>query len=291
MNAAMEIPVLFLKTIALRPYVFVFLGAFLFVAIVSMGLRRTLVFLLGTWVVAFLSEFCSTRTGFPYGLYHYTGSTRGEELFLWNVPFMDSLSYSFLLFASFSTALFFLSPLRVSRSDVQIADTFAIRRSWKTLILTALFMMLIDFVIDPVALRGDRWFLGRIYFYDEAGAYFGVPLSNALGWGLVGLAATWLYQRIEGRWLAGAFRDSGVRILPFRGLYGLGLYFGVLAFNLFVTGWIGERGLLIAGIFLYLLPITLLILRWLDPHARATETEWNEHLRDFGFSSPEDKIG
>ncbi|MFH1262676.1 MAG: carotenoid biosynthesis protein [Pseudomonadota bacterium] len=291
MKTEMEIPVLFLKTVALRPYVFVFMGAFLFAAIVSIGLRRTLVFMFGTWVVAFLSEICSTRTGFPYGLYHYTESTRGEELFLSNVPFMDSLSFTFLLFASFSTALFFLSPLKVSRRDVQIADTFAIRRSWKTLVLTALFMMLIDFVIDPVALRGDRWFLGRIYFYDKPGAYFGVPLSNALGWGLVGFVATWIYQRIEGNWLGAGFRDSGIRILPFQGLYGLGLYFGVLAFNLFMTGWIGERGLLIAGIFLYLLPITLLIFRWSDPRVRATEDEWSEHLRDFGFSSSKDKIG
>src|SRR5207245_10051926 len=36
------------------------------------------------------------RTGIPFGWYFYTGSTRGQELYLSNVPFMDSLSFSFL---------------------------------------------------------------------------------------------------------------------------------------------------------------------------------------------------
>ena len=29
---------------------------------------------------------------------------------------------------------------------------------------------------------GDRWFLGRMYYYPEGGIYFGVPLSNFVGW-------------------------------------------------------------------------------------------------------------
>src|SRR3970040_106974 len=102
----MHVLILFFKTVALRPYVFTFLAAFLLTGIISMGLWRTFTFFGGVWAIAFLSEISSTRTGFPYGLYHYTGITRGQELYIGNVPFMDSLSYTFLLFASFSLALF-----------------------------------------------------------------------------------------------------------------------------------------------------------------------------------------
>jgi len=60
------------STILLRPYVFI---------------------LLGFYLIAFISEYTSTRIGIPYGLYHYTGETHGKKLFISNVPFMDSLSH------------------------------------------------------------------------------------------------------------------------------------------------------------------------------------------------------
>ena len=45
----------------------------------------------------------------------------------------------------------------------------------------ALLMTWLDVVIDPLTVHGDRWFLGRIYYYPEGGAYFGVPLAISLG--------------------------------------------------------------------------------------------------------------
>ncbi len=280
----MEIPILFIKTILLRPYVFVFLIAFLVAGTISMGRIRTLVFLLVTWMIAFASEYCSTRTGFPYGFYHYTELTRGQELFISNVPFMDSLSYTFLLFASYSTALFSLAPLRIQGWNIQMADTFTLRKSCKVLFLTAVYMMMIDVVIDPIALRGERWFLGKIYYYDHQGYYFGVPLSNAMGWGLVGLVATFLFQKLETKFLGTTYCDKGIRLWPARGLLGVGLYFGVLMFNLGITAWIKEWGLLMAGCFVYLIPIVLLGLRLFDPKVRATDEEWQKHIRDFRIS-------
>ena len=277
----MDFPVLFVKTVLLRPYVFVFLAVFLFASIQTMGRTRTLVFWFGTWITAFLSEFSSTRNGFPYGWYHYTESTRGQELFISNVPFMDSLSYSFLLYAAYSLALFTVCPLRRKGWDFQIVDDFRIRSGWRVLLLTTLYMTMIDVIIDPVALQGERWFLGKIYFYDYRGHYFGVPLSNALGWGVTGFAATLLYQTIERRWLGPLFNDRGIRVFGLRGYLGIGLYFGVLLFNLCVTAWIQEWGLLIAGCFIFLMPTVLFILRFADPRIQATEDEWQRHLREF----------
>ena len=65
-----------------------------------------------TWLTAFVCELSSTRIGFPFGDYYYTGSTVGEELYLANVPFMDSLSFTFLLYASYCLALWFLLPVQ-----------------------------------------------------------------------------------------------------------------------------------------------------------------------------------
>ena len=98
--------------------------------------------------------------------------------------------------------------------------------------------MLLDMAIDPVALRGDRWFLGKIYFYPEKGLHFGVPLSNYAGWYLVGLVITRLYQTIEGSF--GGSGGIGRRDFFLRDLLEPGLYLSVLIFNLAVAWYIGE---------------------------------------------------
>jgi len=74
-------------TFVLRPYVFGFLAFFLLAGVRDIGRVRTVGFLLWGGVVALVAELVSTRVGIPFGLYHYTGATRGLELFLGNVPF------------------------------------------------------------------------------------------------------------------------------------------------------------------------------------------------------------
>ena len=87
-----------------RPYVFAFLAVFAWAATSDLGALRMLGFLAWGFAVAFASEYASTRIGVPFGLYHYTGATRGVELYLGNVPFFDSLSFPFLAYASFCLA-------------------------------------------------------------------------------------------------------------------------------------------------------------------------------------------
>src|SRR5262249_38051159 len=114
---------LLLSTIALRPYVFVFLGAFLFISIVNYGLRTTLLFTLLTYLVAFACEWSSVHNGFPFGLYHYIEATRGRELWVVGVPLMDSLSFTFLGFASYTVAILVASPLYRRGLDFRVLDT------------------------------------------------------------------------------------------------------------------------------------------------------------------------
>src|SRR3989454_9437157 len=136
----MEFAVLLGKTLLLRPYVFLFLATTLATSVWLMGPKRTVIFFLLTWATAFLCEFSSTRTGIPFGWYFYTGSTPNQELYLSNVPFMDSLSFSFLPFTGYCPAPVFLLPARAHRLSLEVRGKPPIRRSGPvSAVTTALF--------------------------------------------------------------------------------------------------------------------------------------------------------
>jgi uncharacterized membrane protein len=218
------------NTVLLRPYVFVLLLVFFGTAARDVGRRRSVGFFLWAWSVAFVAEYASTRVGIPFGLYHYTGATVGLELYLANVPFFDSISFVFLTYAAFCLA----------RRALGRSPAVAV------VLLAGILMMLLDVVIDPLAVRGDRWFLGRVFYYPEGGAYFGVPLSNFAGWAVVGWIVVggyvWATHRSRSEAQAQA-RSPDV---------GVALYYGILLFNLALTLWIGEWRLLAAGILVHM---------------------------------------
>jgi uncharacterized membrane protein len=114
-------------------------------------------------------------------------------------------------------------------------------------VLAGVLMTGLDVVIDPLAVRGDRWFLGRVFHYAEPGIYFGVPFSNFAGWALVGALIVAGYLWVLGR--RGEPRSSPAG--------GIGLYYGVLCFNLATTGLIGEWTLLGAGILVHVAVILI----------------------------------
>ncbi len=198
------------------------------------------------WAVAFTAEWTSTRVGFPFGPYVYMEATRGQELFLSNVPFMSSLSFTFLAWASYALAL----ALRGARANGtgRGESVFACERRTApgTLALAVACFVLIDVIIDPLAVRGDRWFLGRVFEYPHGGAYFGVPLSNFAGWAVVGAVVFTPYAALDRRWeAAGQPLPAGAAVaLP----GGAALWFGVAAFNLLITFAIGELALGFVGL-------------------------------------------
>lgn len=270
----MEILLLFFNTILLRPYVFAFLAAFLVSAVALIGWPRTWRFWLVSWITAFVCEYSSTRNGIPFGWYFYNGSTVGQELYFSNIPFMDSISFSFLLFASYCLALLLLLPVQSSSRAGTIPRlpdltfTLPLRTSWPVFTLTVLLFAFIDMVIDPVALRGDRWFLGKIYYYPDPGVHFGVPMANYLGWTVVGAISLLIYFPLDRRLHQPlpAHRPSTTHRL----LLGGGLYYGVLAFNLAMTFWIGETLQGTTGLLMYVPLTAILLLRLFTPATQST---------------------
>jgi hypothetical protein len=275
---------LLLSTIALRPYVFVFLATFLTIAIVNFGFRTTILFTLLTYGVSLACEWSSVHNGFPVGLYHYIEATRGREIWVFGVPFMDSLSFTFLGFASYTVAILLSAPLYRRGIDLRVLDTWRLRRSPRVWLLAALFMVMIDMVVDPLSVLGDRWFLGRIFWYDPPGPHFGVPISNYLGWYFVAAITIAIFQALDAALNRGSRQPIGaIPAIPSRALLGPALYLGIVIFGITMLFRIGAANIGWAAVFIYLpfIALAIHILTRSDCYGDAAAIE--HHLADFPY--------
>ena len=294
---------LLFATVLLRPYVFIFFAAFLLAASLHFGWRRAVLFTVVGYLTAWTAEFSSIHVGIPFGHYYYISDpTIDRELWVFGVPFMDSLSFVFLAYTSFSLALLASTPIVLRDRGFLLAETGAVRRSYRVWLLTGVFFAFIDVVIDPVAYHGERWFLGKIYDYPEPGIYFEIPIANFLGWFAVGLVILRGFHWLEGRLeRAGLLPVVAPRPFKTQPLIGPALYVGVLLFNLGVTFWLGftsegeERKeflrLGLVGLFIFIPALSVVAAGLFDPSRRATSEEVESHLRDFPDSSLETMKG
>ena len=174
---------------------------------------------------------------------------------------MDSLSFPFLLYASYCMALAFILPaLNVGKSDfdvqmIKMDFPLATRTGGPVMLLTILFLHSSTSSLIRSRSRENGGSSGGIYYYPEPGTLFGVPIANYIGWAIVGLISLSAYLPLDRRL---GQTEAAIPHITRRVLLGCGLYYGVLIFNLSITFWIGEGLLGITGVFIYL-PVTVLL--------------------------------
>ncbi len=220
-------------TVIYRPYVYAFFACYLVFALRQLRLRGTIAYTVLAYLVAFGAEYSATHDGFPFGRYVYVETTRVRELWVANVPFWDSLSFVFLSYFSWVVA-----------GALRDGGTPRAALLPGTAVLGGFLMMLLDVVIDPLTLLGDRWFLGRIYYYPDGGTYFGVTLSNFAGWFFVGTVTIGLFQALLrwSGWAAELRRLSASEVRAAGGVYA-----GVFFFQLAILVWLQEWRLFAAS--------------------------------------------
>ncbi len=245
----METFALLIGTVLLRPYVFAFLAIYLFLASQQLGWKRTLIWTLCGYSVAFIAEYSSINWGFPFGKYFYIETTRNRELWVAGVPFMDSLSFSFLSFAGYSCAWQLMAAAKSKNNRLDRADYLKLRRSPLVMIIGAGITTLMDLIIDPVTLMGDQWFLGNLYGYQHHGVFFGVPMSNFAGWFIVSAAIIGVNQILD-RLVSEPPPCCQKPVLPYLHLGGFVLFFFVAAFNISVALWLKAAGPVLSGLFI-----------------------------------------
>ena len=156
----------------------------------------------GEPLVGGASELIGTTTGFPFGAYEYT-SWLGPKLF-GHVPYFIPLSWFAMSILSLDLAQ------RVTGSRLgRIA-------------LGALFMVIWDVSLDPAMSRAFPFWV-----YPGGGFFYGMPLSNWLGWFGVSLVILSGYEFIGGglpasrRWAPVLYGLNALFPLLLSLLYGL----------------------------------------------------------------------
>jgi putative membrane protein len=116
-------------------------------------------------VVSNILENTSILTGFPFGHYHYT-DLLGPKLFL--VPVLIGPAYFATGYLAWVLGNVLVGDLRRDSSAFAI---FAVP------FIAAFLMVMWDLTFDPRSSTIQHWWI-----WEQGGGYFGVPLTNYLGW-------------------------------------------------------------------------------------------------------------
>ncbi len=133
---------------------------------VHLGARRAAASVLAVSAFAYAIESVGVATGLPYGPFFY-GEALGPKLF-GLVPYLLPVTYVPLVIGAVAAA---------SRLSSRPATH---------IILATLLLVLIDGVLDPGAAALGFW------TWTESGPYYGVPLTNFVGWMVSGAVSATL---------------------------------------------------------------------------------------------------
>jgi putative membrane protein len=122
-----------------------------------------LAFLIVCLVVSNILENTSILTGFPFGHYHYTS---GPMLFL--VPWFIGPSYFATAYLAWMVGIVLIGDVR---REVNWFTTVAVP------VIASAAMVMWDLTLDPTAST-----IKHFWIWEQGGGYFGVPLTNYVGW-------------------------------------------------------------------------------------------------------------
>jgi uncharacterized membrane protein len=153
-------PLVSVALVTLLPFLFVFVHGSL-----HYRFRDLLVFAAITLAVSNIFKNLSILTGFPFGHYFYTDGL-GPKLFL--VPILIGPAYLGTGYLAWT-----LARIVLGATDKRLPG----QQVWAVPVLASFLMVAWDLSFDPIAST-----LRQSWIWQQGGSYFGVPLSNFLGW-------------------------------------------------------------------------------------------------------------
>jgi len=129
------------------------------------GIKNTIALFILSWVISNFFETLSIAVGFPFGNYHYTDSLGVKFL---NVPIIIMPAYFSMGYISWVIAHILVGQYSKKLEGIQI---------FLTPFIASFVMVMWDVVMDPIMSTLDK-----NWIWEEGGSYYGVPVTNYLGW-------------------------------------------------------------------------------------------------------------
>ena len=168
--------------------------AFAFVLIhssLSLGKKKTAIFFVITFIFGLISELVGVKFGWIFGNYYYNLVLTPFNLF-GLVPLVTPISWAIIIYMSYTITNIILFGFGSKKPNIE----------WNRPVYTILLIVLLscidgliatnmDMMIDPVSVSRTGW------FWIGGGPYFGIPISNFIGWFLVAFSATIIFRSYE----------------------------------------------------------------------------------------------
>ncbi len=160
-----NLPIIIVMIASILSSVITFIVLYLITSYIEIGLKNTIKFLLLSYIISYLFEFIGVHYGIPFGKYYYNKSSLGPLLF--GVPIFIPFLWASLGFFSLAASNLFLAILG---------------------------MVTLDITFDPLLSHN-----AKLWIWISKGPYYGVPITNFLGWAIVSFLFYSAYMLSKGK--------------------------------------------------------------------------------------------
>ena len=181
------------------------------------------IFLFITIIISLLAEIIGSKTGYIFGGKYQYNKDNTPGYIVYGVPLLIPIAWFGIIYMCMNFCYY------ITNINFPFESSF----NHYFIILTAILVVFLDFVLDPIAVDEKRW------EWDSPGIYYGVPILNFFGWLIVPVVVLFLFEQL--------FQPVIISIFSYSSLfqYAPGLLFIFLP--IIASRPCFERGLVIPG--------------------------------------------
>ncbi len=155
----------------------------------TLGKKKTSIFFIAAFILALGSESIGVKYGLIFGHYYYNPIL--TPFFFGLVPVMNVVSWLPIIYISYTFANMILNGFGGQKPNIKQNKSFMITLLILLSAISGLVAANLDMLLDPVVVSTQGW------FWIGGGPYFGVPISNFVGWFMVTFIFTFVFRLYE----------------------------------------------------------------------------------------------